>query len=107
MDKFGEVCVGSEEERLAILDYLVTRGRATRLVINKPQAIEVAATLMHNTNILELETMGFDLFLFHSVDAGCQIVYCSWGSFCCLNYGLQFTTLNLDCREAGEAASFN
>ncbi|XP_047953030.1 uncharacterized protein LOC125200052 [Salvia hispanica] len=40
MDKFGEVCVGSEEERLAILDYLVTRGRATRLVINKPQAIE-------------------------------------------------------------------
>ncbi|KAG6436692.1 hypothetical protein SASPL_101594 [Salvia splendens] len=40
MDKFEEVCVGSEEDRLAILDYLVTRGRATRLVINKPQAIE-------------------------------------------------------------------
>lgn len=106
MDKFGEVCVGSEEERLAILDYLETRGRATRLVINKPHPIEVAAVLMHN-NLLEMETMEFDFFLFHSVDTGSQILYCSWSSFCCLNYGLQFTTLDLDCREAGEAASFD
>ncbi|KAL1544924.1 hypothetical protein AAHA92_21713 [Salvia divinorum] len=40
MDNFRDICVGSEEEALAILDYLATHGRATRLVINRHHPIE-------------------------------------------------------------------
>lgn len=45
MEKFEEICMGSQEA-LAVLDYLSARGRAARLLINRPHPIEVAAFLI-------------------------------------------------------------
>lgn len=39
MEKFEEICMGSQEA-LAVLDYLSARGRTARLLINRPHPIE-------------------------------------------------------------------
>lgn len=61
MAKFEQICLASKEEALAILDSLSSRCRATRLLINRPHPIEVAALIP----LYDESGMEFNFFLFY------------------------------------------